>query len=102
MTTTPSNGDPKFPKGHKKLGGRKKGTPNKATATLKEAILLAAAGAHKDGMTGYLTDQAKNNPAAFMTLLGKVLPTTLANDPTNPMPAPQFMFQPVRPAKRED
>lgn len=97
MSTNPTNGDPKFPKGHKKLGGRKKGTPNKATATLKEAILLAAAGAHKDGMTGYLTEQAKNNPAAFMTLLGKVLPTTLANDPTNPMPAPQFIVQPVAP-----
>jgi hypothetical protein len=97
MTTTPSNGDPKFPKGHKKVGGRKKGTPNKATATLKEAILLAASGAHKDGMTGYLTEQAKNNPAAFMTLLGKVLPTTLANDPTNPLPAPQWHVHPVSP-----
>ena len=85
MTTTPSNGDPKFPKGHKKLGGRKKGTPNKATATLKEAILLAAAGAHKKGMVGYLQEQASSNPAAFMTLLGKVLPMTVVGDPSAPL-----------------
>ncbi len=102
MTTTPANIDGKAPQKRQKVGGRVKGTPNKVTATLKEAILLAANGAHEDGMVGYLQEQAKNNPAAFMTLLGKVLPTTLANDPTNPMPAPQFMFQPVRPAKRED
>ena len=80
-----------------RLGGRQKGTPNKVNATLKEAILLAAAGAHKDGMVGYLTEQAKKNPSAFLTLIGKVLPTTLANDPTNPMPAPQFIVQPVTP-----
>lgn len=80
-----------------RLGGRKKGTPNKVNATLKEAILQAAQGAHKDGMVGYLKQQAENNPTAFMTLLGKVLPTTLASDQTNPMPAPQFIVQPVTP-----
>ena len=97
MTTTPTNIDGKAPQKRQKVGGRVKGTPNRVTATLKEAILLAAAGAHKDGMTGYLTEQAKNNPAAFMTLLGKVLPTTLANDPTNPMPAAQVTVKLVRP-----
>lgn len=97
MSTNPSSIDGKSPQKRQKVGGRVKGTPNRVTATLKEAILLAAAGAHKDGMVGYLQEQAKNNPAAFMTLLGKVLPTTLANDPTNPMPAPQFIVQPVAP-----
>lgn len=80
-----------------KTGGRQKGTPNKLTAPLKEAILLAAEGAHKEGMVGYLTQQAQENPNGFMTLLGKVLPTTLANDPTNPMPAAQVTVKLVRP-----
>ena len=57
-----------------KTGGRQKGTPNKTTAFLKDAILMAAEGAHKDGMVGYLIEQAAANPAAFLTLLGKVLP----------------------------
>lgn len=63
--------------GHK-TGGRAKGTPNKITADLKRAILEAAEAAGGEGGTaGYLTRQADENPAAFMTLLGKVLPTTL-------------------------
>lgn len=60
--------------GTPKTGGRKKGTPNKITALLKDDILKAAELAHPDGRVGYLTQQAKENPAAFMTLLGKVLP----------------------------
>jgi hypothetical protein len=56
-------------------GGRAKGTPNKLTRTLKEAILDAAENAGGErGTVGYLTVQAEANPTAFMTLLGKVLP----------------------------
>lgn len=64
-------------KGHK-TGGRAKGTPNKTTAELKEAILAAAelAGG-KEGLIGYLKQQADKNPAPFMSLLGKVLPMQL-------------------------
>jgi len=54
--------------------GRPKGTVNKRTALLKDSILQAAAEAHEGGMVGYLTEQAKDNPTAFLTLLGKVLP----------------------------
>lgn len=55
--------------------GRAKGTPNKTTALLKDAILKAAEGAGgKDGIVGYLTKQAEANPGPFMALLGKVLP----------------------------
>lgn len=60
--------------GRKKTGGRKKGTPNKINALLKDDILTAANEAHPDGRVGYLTEQAKENPTAFLTLLGKVLP----------------------------
>lgn len=55
--------------------GRPKGSKNKTTALLKDAILQAAEQAgDKDGMIGYLKKQAKENPGPFMTLLGKVLP----------------------------
>lgn len=63
------------PKGSPKTGGRKKGTPNKTTALLKDAILQAAERAgDQDGMIGYLEKQAVQNPGPFMSLLGKVLP----------------------------
>ena len=60
----------------KKTGGRTKGTPNKTTALLKDSVLLAATKAGKKrGLVGYLEMQATENPAAFMTLLGKCMPT---------------------------
>ena len=54
--------------------GRQKGTPNKDTADLREMILGALADA---GGRQYLEQQAGKNPAAFLTLIGKVLPTKL-------------------------
>ena len=62
--------------------GKKKGSQNKITASLKEMILGALDEA--GGLT-YLSEQAIANPSAFLTLLGKVLPTTLANDKDNPV-----------------
>ena len=59
----------------RKTGGRVAGTPNKVTADLRDMILgaLADAGGQK-----YLADQAVKSPGAFMTLVGKVLPTQIA------------------------
>lgn len=55
--------------------GRPKGSVNKTTALIKDAILSAAEKAGgKGGMVGYLKTQANENPVAFMGLLGKVLP----------------------------
>lgn len=65
--------------------GRAKGTPNKTTALLKDAILQAAEAADKNGIVGYLTLQALENPGPFMALLGKVLPTQISGDPDNPL-----------------
>ena len=73
-------------RGKPKTGGRQRGTPNKATALLKDAVLQAAELAgDKAGMVGYLTTQAKINPTAFMSLLGRVLPMQLegAGDTTS-------------------
>ena len=55
-------------------GGRKKGTPNKLTVTIKQAIEAAFA---EVGGVDYLALMAKQQPVAFMTLLGKVIPTQL-------------------------
>lgn len=65
--------------------GRPKGSVNKTTGALKEAILLAAQGvgsdgAGKDGLTGYLTHVAKTDVKAFSGLLGKVLPLQVVGD----------------------
>lgn len=55
--------------------GRPKGSQNKTTALLKDAILKAAEQAGgKAGMIGYLKTQAEENPGPFLALLGKVLP----------------------------
>lgn len=70
-------------------GGRQKGTPNKTTAMLKDAILLAAQRAGDkvgdDGMVSYLTAQAEENPGPFMSLLGKVLPMQLVGEDDGPV-----------------
>jgi hypothetical protein len=64
-----------------KTGGRQKGTPNKRTALLKDAILEAAeAAGGEGGMVAYLQAQAVANPSPFMALLGKVLPTQIGGD----------------------
>lgn len=54
--------------------GRRKGQQNFLTKTIKEAILVAF---DKVGGADYLAEMAREQPAAFMQLLGKVLPTQL-------------------------
>lgn len=65
--------------------GRKKGVPNKTTAALKDMILTALDKADPEGSVAYLVAQAKANPTAFLTLVGKVLPMTVAGDPDAPL-----------------
>lgn len=55
-------------------GGRQKGTPNKLTRTIKEAI---EASFEQVGGADYLARMALEQPTAYMTLLGKVLPTQI-------------------------
>ena len=57
--------------------GRPKGVPNKVTADLKAMILGALDDA---GGKAYLARQADENPAAFLTLVGKVLPKEVTAD----------------------
>lgn len=64
-----------------KTGGRVKGTPNKTTTALKEAILNAF---DRAGGEDYLAMIAETDPKTFIGLLGKVLPTTLVGDANEP------------------
>lgn len=72
--TTQSAADTRFKKGQKSGPGRPKGLENKVTKELKQMILDAL---DESGGVEYLKLQAIDNPGAFMTLIGKVLPTTL-------------------------
>ena len=49
--------------------GRPKGSKNKTTALLKDAILMAANAAHKDGMVSYLQEQAINQVTPMTDVL---------------------------------
>jgi hypothetical protein len=51
--------------------GRPKGTHNKITREIKEMVTTALGNA---GGVKYLTKQAKENPTAFLTLVGKIIP----------------------------
>lgn len=65
-----------------KTGGRKAGTPNKVSAELKNMILTALDDA---GGVEYLQTVAVSHPAAFLSLVGKVLPLQLSGDSENPI-----------------
>ena len=65
-----------------KFGGRKKGTPNKISAEVKKAIEKAF---DELGGSNYLKTVGENDPRTFCTLLGKLVPTTLAGDADNPL-----------------
>lgn len=62
--------------------GRPKGARNKMTRALKDMILGAL---DKAGGEQYLVEQASRNPAAFMTLLGKVLPMQVSGEDSGPI-----------------
>lgn len=75
-----------------KTGGRRKGTPNKTTALLKDAVLKAATDAGGGDMAEYLRVQAVANPGPFMALLGKVLPLQVTGANGGPLLPPTITF----------
>ena len=75
-----------------------KGVPNKHTRELKEMILGAL---EQSGGVDYLVERA-NDPrtaAAFLSLVGKVLPMTVAGDKDNPLVIQTIQRVIVDPAK---
>lgn len=70
-------------RGGKRQGaGRKAGVPNKLNADIKDMIMGALQDA---GGQSYLARQAEDNPAAFMGLVGKVIPKDLKVDANGQM-----------------
>ena len=63
--------------GRPKTGGRKRGTPNKTTASIKDAILRAF---EKVGGEEYLAMVAKRDSRTFCSLLGRLLPSEVKTD----------------------
>lgn len=68
--------------------GSRKGIPNKNTAAIKDMIVQALANA---GGVDYLTKQASENPKAFMSLLGRVIPMQVTGEGGGPL---QVVFMP--------
>jgi len=52
----------RFAKGHPRMGGRKKGTPNRTTASVREALLAAF---DEVGGVAWLVALARREPVAF-------------------------------------
>lgn len=77
-----NQGKPSGHGGQRPNSGRPKGVPNKLTADVKGMILAAL---DKAGGPEYLLRQSDENPVAFMSLVGKVLPMTVAGDPNEPI-----------------
>ena len=68
------------PRGAAAMGpgpGRPKGSQNKVTKAVKDMVIEAL---ERAGGAEYLTEQALSNPNAFMTLVGRVIPTELKHD----------------------
>jgi hypothetical protein len=79
--------------GHDRPGpGRPKGSKNKTTLALREAILAAL---DRVGGDEYLAKLAIENSSAFASLLKSVLPTTLQASESDGGPATVTLFQRV-------
>jgi hypothetical protein len=72
----------RFEKGHVKRAGRTKGTPNKLTREIKDAIVGAAAelgsnGKGKGGLQGFMKFLAREELKTFGTLIRAIIPTQI-------------------------
>jgi len=66
--------------------GRPKDSRNKTTTLLKDSIIQAAINVGGEGgLVAYLQAQAKESPAAFLVLLGKVLPKQVIGEDGGPL-----------------
>lgn len=68
--------------GKREGAGRPKGSLDKGNALIREMVADAL---HEAGGVGYLVRQANEKPAAFLALLGKVLPVQITGANGGPM-----------------
>jgi hypothetical protein len=83
--------------GRRPGAGRTKGVPNKLTTDVKGMILGAL---NEVPGQSYLAEQAKANPAAFMTLVGNVLPHSMQHSGPDRGPIEQVIMTPEQRAER--
>jgi hypothetical protein len=62
--------------------GRPKGIPNKTTQAIKDMITAAL---DEAGGISYLVRQAEENPKAFLSLVGRVVPMQVTGDGGGPL-----------------
>jgi hypothetical protein len=62
-----------------KTGGRRKGTPNKSTAAIRDAMLQVFADLQAEGdrENGHFLDWARANSTDFYKLISKLLPRSM-------------------------
>ena len=70
-----------------KTGGRESGTPNKLTREVKEMVLAAL---DRAGGEDYLLAQAHDNPKAFLSLLGRIIPTQVTGKDGKDLIPPRY------------
>lgn len=83
-----------FKKGEKRPNQGKRG-PNKENKALREMILQAL-DEQPGGGVAYLKIQASENPNAFMSLLGKVLPMQVTGEGGGPIQVTRIELVPMR------
>ena len=80
---------PRLAEGEKrqKAGGRRKGTPNKSTIAIREAVLQVFADLqHRSGeANGHLMDWALGNATDFYKLSSKLLPRQVTGEDGGPV-----------------
>jgi len=80
-----------FEKGHQKMGGKVKGTPNKLTRTVKETVLAVFDNLQADPKANLLS-WGKENPTEFYKIAAKLIPTEVnANVEVHKKELPPFM-----------
>lgn len=66
-----------FKQGHEKVGGRKKGTPNKLTSGVKD-IMLQTFNDMQDDPEASLLAWGKSNPAEFYKMAARLIPADVS------------------------
>lgn len=74
-------------KKRKKTGGRQKGTPNKTTAKIKEAMLSVYADlqAETGSENGHFRDWARDNSTDFYKMTTRLLPLQVTGEDGSPV-----------------
>jgi hypothetical protein len=87
-----------------KTGGRQKGTPNKATVQIKDAMLSVFADlqAESGSENGHFLDWARGSPTDFYRLATKLLPTQVTGEDGGPIVTRIELVAPGLPFPTED